>query len=537
MNLNPVRLGYHPAASADSTDPLAPLGGFEERVTPLRAGGSAVLEQVEVWGNGARSDAFLRLSIERDGPEVQALRSLLLALPEAQTGFRDLLLRPGFALAASFTLPDASLAQFAMNQPGNGDRGVVRPRCLISGVAALAAMLAEVEAQSGYGWARPDGALVGLRRSQPFKPAGYALWQLQFTGWDALTPGTPTDAAALAGLLAAPLAWLAALAANSGEACSQTRLALEELREAVRSLNETAGLTLAGLAAALRGLLPRGFALHGATDVGQRRQHNEDAYLLLEQQQCSAFGAQYLLAAVADGMGGHSSGEVASSLALDLLRLQLAQLALPPRSRSVRSDGLGDDLRAVVQGTGRALLERSSLDAAQAGMGTTLVGLAGLAPHSTLDAAEAAPLACCVFNIGDSRAYLLGAHGLARLSTDHSHVQELVDSGQLDADDAFTHPQKNIITRCLGGGGKSEPLPDVFAFAPGPAEIVLLCSDGLSDALRDREIAAVCAAVPCPGPADRAYLAALARALIAAANAAGGPDNITVVLAAAAGAR
>jgi protein phosphatase len=528
MQFNPQRLGLSPA-SADSTDPLAPLGGFEERVQPLRSCAAGQLEQVEVWGQAGRSDAFLRLSIEQDNARAQALRNLLLTLPEAQTGFRDLLLRPDYAFAASFTLPDTWLAQCAMNQPGNDRFGLLRPRCLLAGVAALAETLSTVEAHSGYGWASPDAAFIGMRRSQPYKPAGHTLWQLQFAGWEALEPEVSTPAAGLARLLVQPLALLAATASATGEATHHARQVLENLRQAVEALANDPALTLVELAAALRSLLPGGFVLHGATDVGRRRQHNEDAYLLLEQRQHSAFGAEWMLAAVADGMGGHSSGEVASSLTLDLLRIQLAQLALPPRSRAVSAEGLADDLRSVVQNTGRALLERSQLDAAQAGMGTTLVGLAQVAPQSTLHADETLPgkSVCCIFNIGDSRAYLLGTHGIALLSTDHSHVQELLDNGQISAAEAFTHPQKNIITRCLGGGGKSDPLPDIFNFDPGPGEIVLVCSDGLSDALRDHEIATSCASVE-PGPD---YLPRLAATLINAANAAGGPDNITVVLA------
>jgi protein phosphatase len=239
---------------------------------------------------------------------------------------------------------------------------------------------------------------------------------------------------------------------------------------------------------------------------------------------------------VADGMGGHASGEVASSLALDLLRLQLAQLALPPRSRTFSTAGLEQDLRTVVGGIGRALHERAALEPGQAGMGTTLTGVALLEPQSTLRV-DLPAAACCVFNVGDSRSYLLTAQGLHQLSTDHSYVGELLAAGQLSEEDAFTHPQKNVITRCLGGGSGSDSTPDVFSFTPGPGEILLLCSDGLTDALRTSEVRRALDSVPFDaasgGPGAHFlpdYLRALAGALIAAANEAGGPDNITVVL-------
>jgi serine/threonine protein phosphatase PrpC len=513
------------ATGSDRTDPLMAGGGFDERVTPLWASPGGELEQVEVWGPSGRSDAFLRYSVADDSPRTAALRDLLLNLPEGQTGFRDLVIRDGYSLAASFTLPDECLSNLA---PGSaGPSGILRLRDLLTGMAHLAHMLQQAQEQHGLGWAQPASAQVGLRRVQAYAPAGHVQWQWQFTGWDALALDTPTDTRSLAALLLPSLRWRSEQAEQAALWC---KAEVQRITVEVEGLAGTDGLTLGDLQAALLALLPQCLKLHGATDVGQRRNHNEDAYLLLEQEQRSAYGSRLTLAAVADGMGGHASGEVASSLALDLLRMQLIQLALPPRSRTVRADGLADDLAVAIGGAGRALLERAALDSAQAGMGTTMVGLATLQPQSTMPDGVHDDGLSCIFNIGDSRAYLLGAHGIARLSTDHSFVQELVDSGQLDAAEAFTHPQKNVITRCLGGGGGGNPVPDIFLFDPGPAELVLLCSDGLSDALRDEEIAAVVQSIAAKadGGCD---LPALADALIAAANDAGGPDNITVILA------
>jgi protein phosphatase len=106
---------------------------------------------------------------------------------------------------------------------------------------------------------------------------------------------------------------------------------------------------------------------------------------------------------------------------------------------------------------------------------------------------------------------------------DHSFVQQLFDSGQLSREEAFSHPQKNVITRCLGAGG-NDGRPEVYAFTPGPGEYVLLCSDGLSDALRDSDIQRVLRE---SGSGD---VAGMLRALVDAANEAGGPDNITAIL-------
>jgi protein phosphatase len=259
------------------------------------------------------------------------------------------------------------------------------------------------------------------------------------------------------------------------------------------------------------------------TDSGRKRSHNEDAYAILELEQHSSIGAELTLAAVADGMGGHASGEVASTLALDLLRQQLMLGLLAPRSTPRDASQLGPQLKQIIVSIDHALTERANFDAALAGMGTTLCGIAMLQPLSTMEMPPASS-SSVVFWVGDSRAYLLGPLGLAQISRDHSFVQNLVDSGSLPADQAFNHPNKNIITRCLGGGGGSEGTPDIADFTAGPGEIILLASDGLSDALRDEEIwKSVC-------EVDSGELADLARHLIDKANEAGGPDNITVIL-------
>jgi protein phosphatase len=516
-------------AASDNTDPLIMQGGYEEHVKPLWSSAGGEVDEVSVGGPAGPGERFLRYSLREPGLRADALRSLWLSLPEAHTGFRDLLLREGYALSASFTPPDACFSHLAPGQAGVA--GLLRARDLLGALDACAALLVQVESNGNLGWVKPQAAQLGLRRVGPAGPAGYARWELQFCGWDALEPGERTDTAALAWLLDDPLRWLVEQAQAADGAAHWCLREVEALREAVLDCANAGGSGLSDLRAALGGLRPRSYSAGGWTDVGRRRDHNEDAFLLLTQDQRSAFGSKLTLCAVADGMGGHASGEVASSLALDLLRLQLAQLTLPPRSRTLSAADLEQDLKTVIVGIGRALVERAALEPGQAGMGTTLTGVALLAPQSTLAADLPAPSAC-VFNVGDSRSYLLSAQGLAQLSRDHSFVGELLATGQLTEEEAFTHPQKNVITRCLGGGGGGDSTPDVFRFSPGPGEILMLCSDGLTDALRAAEVCRVLDEVPYHADSQGlpAYLEALATALIAAANDAGGPDNISVVL-------
>ncbi|MCC7479459.1 serine/threonine-protein phosphatase [bacterium] len=369
-------------------------------------------------------------------------------------------------------------------------------------------------------------------------------WRVMLLAWDRLQDENEADhALSLLALFQPAFDALLQRAEQSG---------LARLADSIESLSarlkqaafETPSYAGIAAAAGLAAQAAAGITVAGATDTGRRRQHNEDAWLNFELRQHSSVGASFSLAAIADGMGGHASGEVASSLALDLLRTQLAQTLLPPRTRQGEAAALGQALRGIIPGISRVLQERSDMEPQLAGMGTTIVGLASLSLHSTIAEAEAAaPAVPCaaglelfgnqpfaraasvLFWCGDSRAYLLGPCGLARLSADHSYVQELLDSGQIDSETAFSHPQKNIITRCLGGGGQNSE-PDLLACAPGPGELVLLCSDGLSDALRDSEIWELARTALAAG----ATQGELIQALIDGANAAGGPDNITVLL-------
>lgn len=225
-----------------------------------------------------------------------------------------------------------------------------------------------------------------------------------------------------------------------------------------------------------------------ASDVGQVRAENQDAILVAEE-----------LFAVADGMGGHRGGEVASAVALETLA-------------AAELDRSCDALVAGVQQANRAVFEQSTHDSALAGMGTTLVVLGVIAQDGRQRLA--------MVNVGDSRAYLLAGDEFQQLSEDHSLVETMLRSGQLTEDEAANHPRRNVITRALG----IEPEVDVDAWIiePRPGDRFLLCSDGLFNDLDDDELAEVLRRITAPAEA--------ATELVRLANAAGGRDNISVVL-------
>jgi PPM family protein phosphatase len=487
--------------SDDKTDPLGDAH-TEPTAAALRDGAGGRVEIVAVG-----DDRFLRLTIA-DARRADLLRPLLMDLPESSSGFRDLLVADDAQLAAAFDLPETNLSELAANY---------RALDIIDALSDVATLLAAC-AKAGLVWPEPAAELIGLTAEQAHRAEGYRRWRATFAGWDQLAPGEEAAAArTLARLFMPPLDALLSAAQQHGFTPAHAPLAL--LLGALEQLAESAS-SYAQLAAVRFGAgLP---TLHAATDTGRRREHNEDGYALLTLEQASVAGSRFTLAAVADGMGGHNSGEVASSLALDLLRTQLAQLALSPRLKLAEPQ-LGAQLEQIVPAISRALNERAAMDAALGGMGTTLAGYVALAPQSTVRDVALPAAQGAVFWVGDSRAYLLAPDGLRALSVDHSYVQSLVDQGQVSRTEAFTHPQKNIITRCLGASGQDDR-PEVAPFTLGPGELLLVCSDGLTDALREEEVWSVAC------NAGSTELAEIAAALIAAANAAGGPDNITVAL-------
>ena len=224
-----------------------------------------------------------------------------------------------------------------------------------------------------------------------------------------------------------------------------------------------------------------------STDTGQRRRRNEDSFV-----------CEPPLFAVADGMGGAQAGEIAS---------QLAATSLRSADRDVPS---GEErVVALIQDANRSVYERAHTDESASGMGTTMT--VALVDGDVVR----------IGHVGDSRAYLVRGHRLEQLTEDHSLVAELMRSGRLSPEEAQAHPHRSVITRVLG----TDPEVDVDAFsvATRPADLFMICSDGLTSMVDDAKILELL-------EHHRPDLKAAAAALIQEANANGGEDNVTVVL-------
>lgn len=231
-----------------------------------------------------------------------------------------------------------------------------------------------------------------------------------------------------------------------------------------------------------------------ATHVGRVRTGNEDAFI-----------AEPLVVGVADGMGGHQAGEVASAIAVQTLRDRLGQGA--PSVEAAIS--------AVVDAN-TAIFNGARDNTEQRGMGTTLTALIVLAGGQPGDSTRRFVL----LNVGDSRTYLMRGGRLRRVTVDHSYVQELLSTGNISEFEARSHPRRNIVTRALGIEATVRVDTWVLPFVKG--DRFVLCSDGLVDEVDDEEIAEVMKA---HRDAQRA-----AQALVDAANEHGGRDNTTVVV-------
>lgn len=229
-----------------------------------------------------------------------------------------------------------------------------------------------------------------------------------------------------------------------------------------------------------------------ATDVGMVRTGNEDAYV-----------CEPMVFGVADGMGGHQAGEVASAIAARIIRERLGTGA----------SNVGVVVAAVVEANASIYqAAHSSID--HQGMGTTLTALV------VMRADESNVARFALINVGDSRTYLLRNGVLHRATVDHSYVQELVNTGHISEEEARTHPRRNIVTRALG----IEPTVrvDTWLVPMVHGDRFILCSDGLVDEVPDDDIAAVAINTDDPEAA--------AQQLVALANSNGGRDNVTVVV-------
>ena len=221
------------------------------------------------------------------------------------------------------------------------------------------------------------------------------------------------------------------------------------------------------------------------TDIGLVRSHNEDSFLV----QAPVF-------AVCDGMGGHAAGEVASSIAVETIAANAPLHA--------------DDvlLGAAVEAANAKVIEGAKTGKGKPGMGCT----------ASCILVEKNKVA--IAHVGDSRIYLLHAGALVRLTHDHSYVEELVDAGEITADEARVHPSRSIITRALGND--PDMYADHFTLEVTTGDRIIICSDGLSSMVEDSEIEDI--AVSCVDPQTAADN------LVSAALAGGGHDNVTVVV-------
>lgn len=243
----------------------------------------------------------------------------------------------------------------------------------------------------------------------------------------------------------------------------------------------------------------------GSSHVGMKRVHNEDNFFLL---------AEENLYIVADGMGGHACGEVASQIAVETLAnffidtARDKEITWPFReNREVAYDE--NRLVTGVMLANRRIFETAQSDGRYRGMGTTLVAL------------TCGPQGAYLGHVGDSRGYRIRDGGIEQVTEDHSLLNDYLKVHKLSAEDIEHFPHKNVIVRALGM--KDSVTVDIHKCAVRPKDIYLLCSDGLSGMVPDQEILQL--VLGAQGDLERAC-----RDLIAAANGHGGQDNITVVL-------
>jgi protein phosphatase len=225
------------------------------------------------------------------------------------------------------------------------------------------------------------------------------------------------------------------------------------------------------------------------------RQGNEDNFFAEADERRGVF-------VVADGMGGHAAGEVASEMAVQIIARHLLALT------SAIEDGANALVSKAMQDANRAIFERMLAETDKQGMGTTA---------SVMVLSDKGYL---IGQIGDSRVYLLRDGGLTQITKDHSYVQEQVDAGLLTPEQARYHPYSNVITRCVGASDQVEA--DIYTGQVKVGDVFLLASDGLTGMVDDRRLQALLLARSGPGR--------IVDSLIAEANGRGGLDNITAIV-------
>jgi protein phosphatase len=231
----------------------------------------------------------------------------------------------------------------------------------------------------------------------------------------------------------------------------------------------------------------------GRTDVGIIRSGNEDNYLMVPDRGVFI---------VADGMGGHAAGEVASEMAVRIIARELGA------NKGVSDAEAAERMRNAIIEANSAIFQRTLNEHDKRGMGTTATAMVIIGSHYLIG------------QVGDSRAYLLRDGDFVQLTKDHSYVQEQVDAGYLSPEEARTHPYSNVITRCVGAN--VDVSPDVYAGVLRPNDLYLLASDGLTGMIEDGDLHAIL--FTGKDPQD------LVGELIDEANRRGGLDNITAIL-------
>lgn len=233
--------------------------------------------------------------------------------------------------------------------------------------------------------------------------------------------------------------------------------------------------------------------ISAATSVGCIRPLNEDSYFVSEPDSGT------VLAIVADGMGGHNAGEIASGEAVGIIQKDVLSKTGEPAK---------DILIKAITDANREIYEMSIQKQKLSGMGTTIT--ACLADEKCVTAVQ----------VGDSRLYLIREGEITQITKDHSLVEMLVESGSITKEEARRHPQRNVITRAVGTDRTVEA--DVYEFITQPEDILLLCSDGLVNMVEDETILSIIE--------KEETLDDAANALVLEAERAGGTDNITVIL-------
>lgn len=318
------------------------------------------------------------------------------------------------------------------------------------------------------------------------------IYQLAYTLWHLATPpgqSAPTLSPAAA------LVFQREFSRDPKQRYQDARAFAADLQKAIDALRRPAGINI---------------VVGRMTDVGIKRELNEDALLTIEAAEFIQTGNQVVgLYAVADGMGGAAAGEVASKMVTQTLARRVLSDLLTPRfaAQPAAEPDYGALLKSAAEQANTEIFRARQV--ARSDMGSTLV------------AALVVGNQAYVINIGDSRAYLIARGKIEQITEDHSLVWALVKRGDLSREDIYTHPQRNFILRNVGD--KPQVQADLFTRALEPDQCLLLCSDGLWEMVRDPDLLRIVIE-------NVANPQAACRALVEAANANGGDDNITCVL-------